>query len=440
VAHLIPFNGVLYNGDILKKDIARVVAPPYDVIDATFQQALHARHPHNVIRLELGLDQPGDATGNNKYSRAAGTLQSWLAGGVLQRDAKPAIYPYAIEYATSSGYLGSGTRVLKGFVSTVKLEEFGTGNIYPHENTRAAAKSDRLNLMEACASNFSCIFSLFSDPEGAILGLVGQAMHAAPRIDFTDDGGCRQRLWTLTDDATLSKLTAAMASKPLFIADGHHRYETALNYRRLRRQQAGGNGQGLRPYDAVMMLFSSLEDPGLTVLPTHRVLRNALPPLAGIRQHLGGSFTIEECAFDDKTERAVRRQFITAMRTKGRSATVFGLASRNAKVYCLLSLKPEHRPAQSASERDRLDVSILESQVINRLCPTQADHEAILYTKDDEEALDLIGQGKGEAALLLNPTKVEEVRAVATAGGRMPHKSTYFYPKPLTGLVMNVME
>ncbi|MBI5855348.1 MAG: DUF1015 domain-containing protein, partial [Nitrospirae bacterium] len=250
MAHLIPFNGVLYNGDILKKDIERVVAPPYDVIDATFQQALHARHPYNVIRLELGLDQPGDAPGNNKYSRAAGTLKSWLAGGVLQRDATPAIYPYAIEYATPSGYLGSGTRVLKGFVSTVKLEEFGTGKIYPHENTRAAAKSDRLNLMEACASNFSCIFSLFSDPEGAILGIVGQAMNVAPRIDFTDDVGCRQRLWTITDDATLSQLTAAMASKPLFIADGHHRSETALNYRRLRRQQAGGNGQGLRPYDA----------------------------------------------------------------------------------------------------------------------------------------------------------------------------------------------
>ncbi len=434
MAQLIPFKGVLYNHDILSKDIARVVAPPYDVIDAAFQQALHERHPHNVIRLELGLDQPGDGPGQNRYSRAASTLKAWMAEGALTRDAKPAIYPYAIDYAVPSGSLGSGTRTLKGFVSTVKLEEFGTGKIYPHENTRAAAKSDRLNLMEACASNFSCIFSLFSDPDGGILGAIGQAMTAAPRIDFTDDVGCRQRLWTIHDEATLAKLTTAMASKPLFIADGHHRYETALNYRRIRQQQAGGSGAALQPYDAVMMLFSSLEDPGLTVLPTHRVLRNAVPALAGIKQQLAACFTFEEFPTGQ------RRQFIQAMRAKGQSTPVFGLASKSAQTYVLLTLKPEHRPPASASERDKLDVSILETQIINKLCTTQADHEAILYTKDDDEALDLVGQGKGEASLLLNPTKVAEVRAVATAGGRMPHKSTYFYPKPLTGLVMNVMQ
>lgn len=434
MAQLIPFKGVLYNDDILKKDIARVVAPPYDVIDAALQQALHARHPNNVIRLELGLDQPGDGPGHDKYSRAAATLKQWMADRVLTRDDKPAVYPYAIDYAVPSGSLGGGIRILKGFISTVKLEEFGTGKIYPHENTRAAAKSDRLNLMEACASNFSCIFSLFADPDGAVLKTIGQAMTATPRIDFTDDVGCRQRLWTIHDEATLAALTAAMASKPLFIADGHHRYETALNYRRMRQQQAGGTGQTLRPYDAVMMLFSSLEDPGLTVLPTHRVLRHRVPALADIRRQLADRFTFEDFQADR------RRQFIQTMRTKGESSPVFGLASRGAGTYVLLSLKPEHRPAATASERDRLDVSILEKEIIDPLCPTQADHEAILYTKDDDEALDLINQGTGEAAFLLNPTKVEQVRAVAAAGGRMPHKSTYFYPKPLTGLVMNVMQ
>jgi uncharacterized protein (DUF1015 family) len=431
---------VFYAHDTVK-DISRVIAPPYDVIDGAYQEALHARHPHNVIRLELGLELPGDVPGNNKYSRAAATLKSWLAGGVLRRDAKPAIYPYAIDYKMPSDYLGSGSRVLKGFISTVKLEEFGTGHIYPHENTRAAAKSDRLHLMEACGANFSCIFSLFSDPEGSILDTVGRAMRAAlPRIDFTDDAGCRQRVWTIDDETTLSTLTAAMASKPLFIADGHHRYETALNYRRMRRQQAGGSGQEPCPYDAVMMLFSSLEDPGLTVLPTHRVLRNAVPPLPELRRQLAGAFQMEDFPFDAGSEASVRRRFIQAMRTKGQSAPVFGLGSRGATAYVLLALKPEHRPPATASERDKLDVSILETEVIHRLCPAQADHEAILYTKDDDEALDLIGQGKGETALLLNPTKVGEVRAVAAAGERMPHKSTYFYPKPLTGLVMNVME
>jgi len=429
MANLIPFRGVLYNPAKVS-DVSRVVAPPYDVIDVAFQKALHARHPHNIIRLELGLDEPQDSPRQNRYTRAAALLKDWMAGGVLQREREPAIYPYMIEYRSPAGEAGAPKKMLKGFFSTVELEEFGTGKIYPHENTRAAAKTDRLNLLEACGANFSAIFSLFSDPKGTVIQLIDKSVNAdKPRIEFTDDEGFRQRLWAITDQSVLNEIVTFMKSTPLFIADGHHRYETALNYRRARRAQAGADGA--QPYDAVLMLFASLEDPGLTVLPTHRVLTTPVPPLADIKRLLGEAFGIDEIP---------PQQFLQTLRSRGRTAPVFGVVLRGAASPLLLSVKPGHRPKAGASERDKLDVSLLQTLVVSKLCPKESDQHALIYTKDDHEALDLVAQGKATASLLLNPTKVSEVRAVAAAGERMPHKSTYFFPKPLTGLVMNVME
>jgi len=430
MANLIPFRGVLYN-PAKAPDVSRVVAPPYDVIDATFQQALYARHPHNVIRLELGLDEPQDSPAQNRYTRAAALLRNWMAGGVLQREREPGIYPYMIDYRSPLDAPGAPMRTLKGFFSTVELEEFGTGKIYPHENTRAAAKTDRLNLLEACGANFSAIFSLFSDPKGAVIQLIDKSVNTdKPRFEFTDDEGFRQRLWAITDRPVLNEIVACMKTSPLFIADGHHRYETALNYRRIRRERAGTAG-GVQPYDSVLMLFASLEDPGLTVLPTHRVLTTPVPPPADIARLLGGALDIEEIA---------PAQFIRTLRSRGQTAPVFGLALRGAPSPLLLSVTPGHRPGAGASERDKLDVSLLQTLVMNKLCPKESDQHALIYTKDDQEAIALVAQGKATASLLLNPTKVSEVRAVAAAGERMPHKSTYFFPKPLTGLVMNVME
>jgi len=428
MANLIPFRGVLYNPAKVP-DISRVVAPPYDVIDASLQKELHARHPHNVIRLELGLDEPQDGPGRNRYTRAATWLKDWMAGDVLQRESAPGIYPYMIDYRSPLADAGAPTRTLKGFFSTVELEEFGTGRIYPHENTRAAAKTDRLNLLEACRANFSAIFSLFSDPKGSVIQLIDKSVNAdKPRIEFTDEEGFRQRLWAITDRSVLNEIVTFMKSTPLFIADGHHRYETALNYRKSCRARAAA---GLQPYDAVLMLFASLEDPGLTVLPTHRVLTTPVPPLPEITRLLSEACGIEEIPPKD---------FLRTLRSRGQSAAVFGMALRSATSPLLLTVKPGHRPTTGASERDKLDVSLLQTLVMNKLCPKESDQHALIYTKDDQEALDLVAQGKATAALLLNPTKVSEVRAVAAAGERMPHKSTYFFPKPLTGLVMNVME
>ena len=439
MAKIIPFHGTAYNPSVVG-DVSQVVAPPYDIIDATGQQALHDRHPQNIIRLELGLDQPGDSPTNNRYTRAGAALHEWLRSGALTRDAQPTLYYHTIDYRPPASDTRTPVKVLKGFLATVKLEALDSGHIYPHENTRAAAKTDRLNLLEACQTNFSPIWSLYSDPQGLVIGILETAIKGKPaRFDFTDDVGFRQQLWAVSDPAVLARVVAAIAPKPLFIADGHHRYETALNYQRLRRQQAG-SPTGYQPYDGVLMLLASLEDPGLTVLPTHRVTTSPLPSSDKVRALFADQFEFREFPFTTGTHTAVRAQFIEALRTTSRMVPMFGLAVKGTDAYFTMALKPSHRPPADASPRTKLDVSLLQQLVVTTLCRTQQDQEAILYTKDDHEALDWVAQGAGTAALLLNPTKVSEVQAVATAGERMPHKSTYFFPKPLTGLVMNVME
>lgn len=438
MSQIIPFQGILYD-QTLVGSIKDVIAPPYDIIDATWQRRLHDRHPHNIIRMELGLDQTGDSPVHNRYTRAAAALQAWLNQGILKRDARPALYFHTIEYTPPYAALNAPKKVLRGFLALAKLEALDSGHIYPHENTRAAAKTDRLNLIEACRSNFSPIWSLYSDPLGAILQLLESAVKGKPaRYDFHDDVGCRECLWAVTDETVIQQVMEAMQSKPLFIADGHHRYETALNYQRLRQQQAGSQ-TGLQPYDSVLMLLTQLEDTGLTVLPTHRVATTPLPTSERIKAILGHAFEFREFPFNTSTQQQARSQFLTSLRTEGENTPVFGLTRQGDDRYVTLTLKPAHRPSTQASPRAKLDVSLLQQLIVTRLCPTQQEQEAILYTKDDHEALDWVANGTGTGAFLLNATKVSEVQAVAAAGERMPHKSTYFYPKPLTGLVINVM-
>jgi uncharacterized protein (DUF1015 family) len=439
MAQIIPFRGTLYDHAAVGA-ISDVVSPPYDIIDAAGQKALYDRHPQNVIRLELGMDDPGDDATRNRYTRAAETLRSWLKNGALKRDAQPAIYYHTIEYAPPAADARAPRKTLRGFLTTTKLEPLDSGQIYPHENTRSAAKSDRLNLLKACNANLSPIWLLYSDPQNAVLGLLERAVKGQPaRIDFQDDQGCRQQLWAVADPAVLGQIVDIMRGTPLFIADGHHRYETALNYQRFRREQPG-TSETLKPYDGVLMLLSPLEDPGLTVLPTHRVTTTPLPPYTAIKSRLGETFEFKEFPFSGDNTAPVRAQFIEALRTHGRTTPTFGLALRGETRYVTLSLKPAHRPDANASPRAKLDVSLLQQLVVGTLCPTQHEQEAIMYTKDDHEALNWAADGTGTGALLLNATKVSEVQAVAKAGERMPHKSTYFYPKPLTGLVINVME
>jgi uncharacterized protein (DUF1015 family) len=313
MAQIIPFRGTLYDLSSVGS-VRNVVAPPYDIIDAAGQKALHDRHPHNIIRLELGMDAPGDTATNNRYTRAAETLRAWMARGALKRDAQPAIYYHTIEYAPPSSDARAPKKTLRGFLTTTKLEPLDSGHIYPHENTRSAAKTDRLNLLKSCKANLSPIWLLYSDPHNAILGLFEKAVKAqTARIDFEDDNGCRQRLWTVTDPSILQQIMEIMASKPLFIADGHHRYETALNYQRFRRETDGTSGE-LKPYDSVLMLLSPLEDPGLTVLPTHRVITTPLPPKRQVTGRLADTFDLTGFSFTTSTTVAPFRPSVSHSR------------------------------------------------------------------------------------------------------------------------------
>ncbi|HWG95565.1 MAG TPA: DUF1015 domain-containing protein, partial [Nitrospira sp.] len=366
MSQIFPFQGMLYD-QTLVGSIKDVVAPPYDIIDAEGQKRLHDRHPHNIIRMELGLNQTGDSPAHNRYTRAAATLQTWLNEGILKRDAQPAVYFHTIEYTPPpSSALDAPKMTLRGFLALAKLETLDSGHIYPHENTRAAAKTDRLNLIEACRSNFSPIWSLYSDPLGAIIQLLETAVKGKPaRYDFQDDAGCRECLWGVTDETVIQQITAAMQTKPLFIADGHHRYETALNYQKLRRQQAGPQ-TGLQPYDSVLMLLTPLEDPGLTVLPTHRVATTPLPSSDQIRTVLGDAFEFQEFPFSASTQQQARSQFLTSLRTEGKNTPVFGLARQGDDRYVTLTLKPAHRPSPQASPRAKLDVSLLQQLIVTR--------------------------------------------------------------------------
>jgi len=437
MAEIIPFRGVLYDPAKVG-DVTAVVAPPYDVIGPAEQAALYDRHPCNIVRLELGREHPGDGPQDNRYTRAKRCLDVWLRDGVLRRDGRPAIYLYAAEYRLRSG----AVRTMRGFLSLVKLEEFGTGRIFPHENTRAAAKDDRYQLLETCRSNFSPIFSLYSDPAGDIIRTLETTADAnRPRVAVTDSDGGHHRLWTVTDPAALERVVATMKPLPLFIADGHHRYESALHYRNAQRKIHGESSA--LPSDWVLMYFSNLDDPGLTILATHRVLPAPLPCApAEIRQRLAQTFALAAYSFTKETEPAARAKFLNALHAaQVTDAHVMGLVVRGERRYELLTLNPAGLGRLGLSARERLDVSILQQLVFRvALRLTPRDEERLIYIKDEEDAMAAVARGEGEVAFLLNPPKVTEVKDVARVGDRMPHKSTYFYPKPLTGLVINTTD
>ncbi len=437
MAEILPFRGVLYDPAKVG-DVTLVVAPPYDVIGPAEQAALYARHPGNIIRLELGQEHPEDGPQDNRYTRAKRFLQEWLRDGLLRRDDNPAIYLYAVEYRLRGGQ----TRTMRGFLSLVKLEEFGTGRIFPHENTRAAAKDDRYRLLEICRSNFSPIFSLYSDAEGAIIRTLERTIEKGqPRFAVTDADGVRHMLWTVSNQQALDRVVAAMKPLPLFIADGHHRYESALRYRNAQRQEAGA--KEALPSDWVLMYFSNLDDPGLTILPTHRMLPGPLPcSLSEFRQSLSETFTVDAIPFTAGTESSARAKFLSALQgARGTNAHVMGLIVRGESRYEVLTLNAAGLSRLGPSARERLDVSILQQMVFRGALRMETkDEERLIYIKDEEDVLAAMARGEGELAVLLNPPRVTEVKEVARAGDRMPHKSTYFYPKPLTGLVINAMD
>jgi uncharacterized protein (DUF1015 family) len=393
-----------------------VVAPPYDVLDADQRAELERRSPYNVVRLDLPRGDP------DPYEHAAHQLQDWVAEGVIVQDEQPAIWPLEQDYMGPDGR----ARTRRGFLARVRVENYGPGRIRPHERTHPGPREDRLRLTRATGANLSPIFSLYSDPGDGAWGALQQSTGQDPWASTTDDDGTVNRLWRVTDPAAIEAVRDATNSAELLIADGHHRYETARVY----ADEIGGEGA----HRYVLMCLVALEDPGLTVFPTHRLVR-------GLRsdQHEALATTI-------------RRDFEIAelpdpeqLSPEPGDGVRIGYIDAHFRRPFMLTLKdpaiadraiPDH-----AEPYRRLDTAVLEALILKGtlgMSDEDIDHlNGLGYARDHDQALDLVQSAKYDAAFFMAPTPVERVQAVAAAGESMPPKSTYFYPKVPTGLLFN---
>ena len=418
-----PFKGIRYNSAAVG-DLSAVVAPPYDVISADDRQWYLDRHPNNVVRLILPED---DA---NKYVHAAVLLREWLKTGVIIQDDQPCIYAYQQEFEAL------GRRMTRtGLTCLVKLEEFGHG-ILPHENIMAKPLEDRLNLTRATRANFDSVFGLFSD--GKVNGILSPFIARKPDASAVDRDGVRSDLWRVSDQHAIDALTGILADESVVIADGHHRYTAALTYRNEMRRVAGlkPGEESDAPYDYAMMTLVSLEDSGLVVLPTHRLVKGVLTfDPASFLAKLGEMFDTREVA-DDLLEGAVSQS--------GRHSFGLHLRGKSYVVKLKPTVSPERAIESAGSDAlKRLDVSALHSLILDRLLGIGVRQMSagsnVSYTRDVAKALADVDRGEYQAFFLMNPTRVDDVKAVASAGDRMPQKSTFFYPKLLTGLLMRAM-
>lgn len=431
MAAVYPFRGYRYNPEKVS-DVGQVFAEPYDKITPELQEKYYRRHPWNIVRFSKGKAAPGDNPSDNQYTRARSFLDSCIQEKVLVREAAEALYVYEQEYS----FAGGPRKTRRGFIALGALEEFGKGGVMPHERTLAGPKADRLNLMRATAAQAGLIFMLYSDPRQEVSCVLGEAIHRPPEIEARDDDGVVHRVWVVSDPEVQRSVCSLMADKALFIADGHHRYETALNYRREMREKGARCLPGSENIDNHIMAFVSMEDPGLTILPTHRLLHH-LPPerLSELARRLGRFFALEKCR--DLPE------MLSRMNSAPTGGHRFGLYLDGA--FALLALKDVApvaalMPADASPDWKRLDVSILHA-VLEELLGIdrkKLEEEAhVSYERYAEEAVRAVDTGEFQCAFFLNPTKASEVARVAGNGERMPQKSTDFYPKLYTGLVLN---
>ncbi len=416
-----PFRALMYNRQIAGEP-ARVVAPPYDLIGAARQKQLYERSPYNVVRLELGREA-------DRYGAAEKTLAQWLAAGVVERSVRPAIYQYTQTFDVEGRLLHR-----TGFIARVRLEEFDRGRIVPHERTFPAAKEDRLRLLTALRVNTSSIFALYSGAHPELDRLREQAASREPLIDLVDDLGIRNELRPIEAAGEIALVQRELESPRLLIADGHHRYETALNYRRARHHENSSSEP--EPYDYTMMTLVACGDPGLVILPTHRVVKS-LPAdaIASFTRRAREVFNVEEIAHRD-TFRA---------RLNDSGAGAIGVTLKGSSNYLILRLRSRSAMKaampDAAAEVRRLDVSVLHALVFDRIFGLGADEIRkggnIEYTIEIGGALGAVAQGHADGAFLMNPPSIQDVERVSDAGATMPEKSTYFHPKLLTGLVIN---
>ncbi|MCB2189605.1 MAG: DUF1015 domain-containing protein [Deltaproteobacteria bacterium] len=442
MAKVAPFRAVRYNQELVPS-MTQVVTPPYDVISDEELEEFYARDPHNIIRIELNRKRPGDNAQDNRYLRSAEHLRNWLAQGYLIRDDRPAFY---ISETTYQDALGD-SKVRHGFFTLLRVEDPEAAQVLPHERTFTSHKEDRFRLTEATRANVSPIFALYPDDDNEVQTALATAPGKVLLEDFVDPMGLRQKLYAVRDPQVQARVQDLMASKVIFIADGHHRYETSLNYRNFMRGQHPEAGPDAS-FNYVMTYLCSMSDPGLTVFACHRELPNLHGFAAEDFLRLAKPyFEVAEVPMPaDPTE---ARDFFTArMAEAGEKANTLGLVSTDSDKLYLLSLKPGVMdPAESPDLEGPLaglDVSVLTHVVLDKILGldegARDKEHTIKYVANMAKLFGDVKAGKSRLAFLLNPTKVEQVKAVAEAGLTMPRKATYFYPKVLTGLTINLMD
>ena len=433
MADVQPLQGIRYVSQAIG-DLSQVVTPPYDVISEEAQARYYARNPYNIIRLELGRDEPDDTVLNNRYTRAATMLAEWRIQNILREDDAPRYYCYQ-QMFTYNGQSYTRTSLL----ARVRLEPWSARVVLPHEHTLAKPKSDRLKLMEACATNISPIMSLYDDPQGRIRKLLS-SYAANAEIQITDEAREEHHLQAITDEQSIALIQDFFSERRLYIADGHHRYETALNY----REEVLAMRKHLHSDDAVnfvLMALIDLDDPGLLVLPTHRLVsslsQDALAALSN--QRLGQYFMVRELAMGDYPPEVPLQMLAQA------DGDVPSCVICTAEQSWLVSLNEQGKAHMEHSGHstawNALDVAVAHTLILEALLGLTADDLTagthVRYTRDTQQALQAVQKGEAQVAVLLNPTRVRQICDVAEADDRMPQKSTYFYPKLITGLVMN---
>lgn len=429
--------------------LSDVICPPDHVIGPEFQESLYKRHPANIVRLELNRDEPGDDESNSRYTRAARFLRNWRQEGVLKTDAEPTLYVYHQVFEHDGV-----THTRRGFMSRCRLERFGEGNIYPHEETLAGPKADRLQLMRACKANLSQIFGLYPDASNQVQDQLEAAKDAASLVEATDHLGVIHRMWTVRDKVVISKVASLMGPKAVFIADGHHRYETACNYRDelAAKEKLGAD----HPANFVLMMCIGMTDPGLLVLPTHRLFRGLPPMTAGeLALRLEPCFTSKHAGDGP----ALAPNVWAEIEAEGDQGTL-GLYTHKDQHWTIARITPEGRSrmAKIATDHGRdwqgLSVAILHRLLIETLLEAK-DLPKPLYVHSAEEVATALARGdvggrdatgvmssggQFELAALVMPATVDHIRVISERAERMPAKSTYFYPKLLSGFVINPLE
>ena len=419
MASVRPFRALRYPFDQVA-DPAAVLAPPYDIINAAQQQELYARDLHNVIRLEYGLQAAEDTAENNRYTRAKATQAEWLAAGTLIEDAQPAFYPHAQRFQWAGQ-----ARERRGFFAAVRLQPFDAGEILPHEWTLKGPKEDRLQLMRACLASFSPIFGLYDGRHSALGELLAGATAGAPLVRAAGHG-FDETLWRTDDPAICAGITDALAQRQILIADGHHRYETLLALREILCREFP-DAPETAAFKYGLLLLVDLHDPGLLVLATHRLLLLTPEMSSAFCRVIGDRFTLEKIAVTQPAQ-------ITDLLARRKSEHAFIWYTRGH--YTLLTA-----PRMTRDGLPMLDVVVLQECIIAPLFASDPAGEAtvernIRYTVDPAEAVRRVDAGEAASAVFLNPTPVPDVLTLAAAGIRLPQKSTYFYPKVPTGLVM----